>query len=1697
MSAGIKTQLDSSYAEKVKQAFSSLMNDLNKNGNIDIKINTTDVKDQLNGTVKSINDAIQKLSALGNVSIPKIFKDENGNISGFIANLERAKGVIEELKFSATNNKVADANDIMAPLDYKLDNSTILNKQNEYAQKIAEAQVQEKEQNNNLIEQENTKLKVIQMQYEQKLKSIQATANELQNEELLNKLNNFQNKLDNTASTGAIGQQELKNDYQDIVTLEDQLVNAKKEEQKITADNINQQLKEQEAVKATADKEAQRIQGLGQLKTKIDPNLFSKSNQDIEKYIQSIYGSQAKITNFKKSLDDANSSAIKMTVTTKTGKDTIEQENIVLDKNTNAMYKSSESIKQNSTNMNSFISRIKNAATAVLSFATVTTALYSTLHEIQNAVSFVTNIDTKLSDIAMITGESKDSLKEYASAWNDLAINMKVGTNDVIDSNEAFMRAGKSIDESNKLVETNIKFSRVSDEETGKMAEDLVKLSNAYNLSAEGVDKYANKVAYLDSATAASSKGINAATIYAAQTAQATGMSLDYLIAMVTTVEESSKKGAEAIGRSFKSILLNMEKIQQTDLKAPLSTLEKTLNSQGIALRANEHEWRNSEDVIKDIQKAWGNMDGVTRSTITQYIAGKNQAEEFTAIMSKASRVQENYNGALSATNNLNDKYKEHLDSVQGNMNELKATTEKLYMSMINSNAINTVVKGLTSLVGVLQTVINSTTGTKIAILSMIPVIILLAVNIKAVIMDIATAPTQIGLLDTVLKLFLGTAVSGAGIVAGLSSAFTTLKGVMATLFFTPQGLAILGVAAAIGLATTAIIKHINHQKQLKQTTDELTTSTKNLTQAMKDNDIETMKTEYNKLKAQQDKLNDLMAQKAKLEAQISKATNDGGSNFDMKGVKYDGSLSKLTSDLTNVDQQIKDLTGSMDKAGVSEQQLATASQIINLDEKANEIKKLAETRKQEDNDTISLISRYQELNAIQDRNEAQQKEMSNIAAILASKNKDLKVTVDEHGNAVITNTDLLGKQKDALNLDIQTTDADTQAKLNNAINSMKFEYDNTTYTIEQVQKRIAAYSAEIEAMSTLAQARNDSTGGYTYVDTKTQQMLAFYMDAQSEVDKIKGSVSTTNAPGTTGISGDSSYFPSEGGDSSKSKSSKSTTGWIQNPHTGKWYFYKDNKMCTGWVEVDSKWYYLGSDGVMQTGWIKDGDTWYYLGASGDMYADKWAGDYHLSKSGAMDTSTMTSDDYFVDSTGKWNGGASLKQVQKTIDDYETKTSNTMANLDYEEKLLPSDNVLGKVDLAKQKLSALNDQMKNNITQLNYLKTITVTNADAQDTLNKAIADTESKIISEKSSVADLTSSLKQLYQQQAETLAEQAIYGGQTQKQYEYDAQVKMNAIQRQIDALQQENDLQAEQEQRIQNQNDLTEKNIALQKAKSQLTVQELTKNADGTWQYTYVADASAVESAQKAYNDQLESNNKWELDTAKKHQIDMLNQEKQAIQDEMDYRQSAFEQVKNQLTDFFGDGENKNGTIGDVIVGGIDKATQLAGERMDNLADTIKQKISDLSVQFDQLGSIGSGTTPSKTGSSILSTVGNVIGTVVGDIGHIFGFKEGGEVNYTGLAQVHGTPSNPEFMLSNSMLNNVASFVTDPAKYLNIKIPTLPDISKINNNNNNNNNIGSGLKQDIVIQANFPNVTAKEEIRQALISLPTQASQSAYNI
>lgn len=995
---------------------------------------------------------------------------------------------------------------------------------------------------------------------------------------------------------------------------------------------------------------------------------------------------------------------------------------------------------------------------------------------------------------------------------------------------------------------------------------------------------------------------------------------------------------------------------------------------------------------------------------------------------------------ADSAGNALN-RYSTYAQSTEAKVNDLKNATEQMWLKLINSNTINLVIGGLTSIVKFLDEASTASRGFGIALIALSISAVEIIRNFTKVNSLLSTFGTSIGVLFI-------------NIVEGMKASLAAL--------LTPAG----AIIAIIGVATYAIIQHIQHQRDLQQETEDLTKSYQNLTTAIKDNNDESMKNETNNIKKTQDELQQLINRRRELEEQLKNTSPDEviqdptalTTDFVSKQSELQSVLDNTNKSIAEQEKVLKDAGVAFDDTTGEIYKLSDAQQLIKVNDTVKQIKDEAQAHKDNDQTMLDLINRYQQLNDIENKSAAQQKELSNVAQELNNRNKDFTISIDKNGNAVITNTKLLGSQKDALELDIQATNASTQAKVNNAINSMKFEYNNTQYTISQVEERIKAYQAEVEALQQTEMAKQGMLD-MTYVPTNIQRMYEWYGGISDAIGKIKNEASglSASAPTISGGSNSSSdnYFPEGGSGSGSSKS-------VPTSDIEPLDMYK-NAMDGVTESITNQEKSLANLQKVADTYSKSKDYQTALAKENDLLVAQTQHTEDLKKS--LTLATSIKNDILSDFKTKYgltvNGNTTQAMLEQSYNNY---FGGTRTFASEEAKKTFEDSANG--------LKTLIDDWKSV--------------GDQIDNINSKIDDSNTKIQDINNTIqSQLLDAVKRFIDAQKQ--ADDEIH-----KRKINNLNAQMKAYDDQLKALQTQN-------QTLQDQDELQKDILALQQAQTDLANAQAEHNvrlytgkgADNGWEW--VADPKAVQSAQDKVTTAQETLDKKKQDIALKNQEDLINAEKEATQNAIDAENAMYD---NQYKNLDAMAQNY-----------LDALKNTYGDKWDNILTLLQGKLGKAQSIYDQImkltnGQIPTGITGSYSnnfvsasasssvpivkvntatdaailkaqyGSSInvvqsqgsgyvgadrndtnayyqaqLSNMG-IKGKNIGDL--YKGFAQGGTVDYTGMAMVHGTSTKPEFMLSNSMLQNVSDFVSNPMKYfgnVNLNIPKY-DFSKNNN-------------------------------------------------
>lgn len=124
------------------------------------------------------------------------------------------------------------------------------------------------------------------------------------------------------------------------------------------------------------------------------------------------------------------------------------------------------------------------------------------------------------------------------------------------------------------------------------------------------------------------------------------------------------------------------------DTGMSINKVEESLGRVNISLRDSNNSFRDFQDVIMDVAKAWNTYDDVTKADITKSLAGVRQAETLTALFENEQMVLELLGEQYNSTGLDAKRYGDYLDSVEAKQNKTTTAWENMWQATMNSDGI-------------------------------------------------------------------------------------------------------------------------------------------------------------------------------------------------------------------------------------------------------------------------------------------------------------------------------------------------------------------------------------------------------------------------------------------------------------------------------------------------------------------------------------------------------------------------------------------------------------------------------------------------------------------------------------------------------------------------------------------------------------------------------------------------------------------------------------------------------------------------------------------------------------------------------------------------------------------------------------------------------------------------------------------------
>ena len=388
------------------------------------------------------------------------------------------------------------------------------------------------------------------------------------------------------------------------------------------------------------------------------------------------------------------------------------REKITVDINSENISNADQNIKRlNNTvaNSNSVFGKLKNTINNTFSGGKIAmTGYLMVLNEInkagKNAKQTIQEIDKAITDLSVATNMSRESVSGLIKDYNTYAKQLASMTTQITSAADDYLRAGKSMSETQTLIKDSIMLSKLGQLESGTATEDLLAVMNGYEMSIEDVGKALDAMVAIDMKAATSAGDIATALKYCASSADVAGLSFDKLSAMIATTQEKTMQSAETIGTFMNTILSRYRNVKigqfVDDDGEDLSEVETILNSLDIKLRDTNQEFRDFETVIEEVALSWDNYSSVQQAAIAKAFSGTRQQNRFLALMEGYNKTLELTEVAANSAGTAIEKFeKSYMNSLEAKQNTLQASFESMIMNTDFSEVYAGILDATTALV--------------------------------------------------------------------------------------------------------------------------------------------------------------------------------------------------------------------------------------------------------------------------------------------------------------------------------------------------------------------------------------------------------------------------------------------------------------------------------------------------------------------------------------------------------------------------------------------------------------------------------------------------------------------------------------------------------------------------------------------------------------------------------------------------------------------------------------------------------------------------------------------------------------------------------------------------------------------------------------------------------------------------------------
>ena len=334
----------------------------------------------------------------------------------------------------------------------------------------------------------------------------------------------------------------------------------------------------------------------------------------------------------------------------------------------------------------------------VLAFGASAGAIFAVQKGFEKLITTTINVQKNLTDINSILGLSAKNLSNFGDQLFKVAGQTGQSFETVSQAAVEFSRQGLGVEETLKRTRDALILTRLSGLDVVSSTQALTATINSFNKVALDSTQIVNKLATVDAAFAVSSADLADAISRVGSSADSVGVNLDQLVALVTSVQQTTARGGAVIGNSLKTIFTRLERTEVLD----------QLEQLGIQARNLDGSFRPAIDTLTQLSQKFDGLSDSQKGSVAELVGGVFQINILKAALGDLSKEYSIYNNALNTSAGATDAAVKRNEQLNQTLSALINKTSTNFTKLASDVGGLTIAPAIEGLLGNINSALES-----------------------------------------------------------------------------------------------------------------------------------------------------------------------------------------------------------------------------------------------------------------------------------------------------------------------------------------------------------------------------------------------------------------------------------------------------------------------------------------------------------------------------------------------------------------------------------------------------------------------------------------------------------------------------------------------------------------------------------------------------------------------------------------------------------------------------------------------------------------------------------------------------------------------------------------------------------------------------------------------------------------------------